>query len=396
MRNLVFFSPVVPDFQGHGLAMRAAQHVRALAGRFQVHLRVIDLYGPERGELPAAVAACCAGWKRLPVPARPVPAWRRWMDGPVPDEWREPAPAEGEELRKDVDALRPALAWCFRFYLAPWVFRALGGRTPVWLDLDELESAARERMAVAGLGGSDAACFYRRREGRLLPKFHRVVTASLRESALLRERWGVASRVWPNVVEIPAEPSWRGPREHGGEAVFLFVGSLGHAPNRDAVRHMLEAVLPRLGGRIGRKAVLAVAGRGAAAHAAEFGGRPGLRWLGEVEDLALAYRECDVVVAPLRAGGGTRIKILEAFAHGCPVVATPVGAEGLEVQGGRELVLADGPEDFAAGLQVLLEQPGRAAALAREARAWVGWHHHPGVLDAAARELEGEWALRAS
>jgi len=388
MRTLVFFSPVVPDFRFQGLAMRAAQNLRALAGHFRIHLRVLDLYGPERKAPPEDVVRFCASWRIQAVPAGPRPSgWRRWTGRAVPEEWREPDRASLRRLSEEVRALEPDAAWCFRFYLAPWVLPAMEGGAPVWLDVDEVESSVRRRQAKAGLDGEAEAAFYQKQESRLLPRFARIFAASGCEAECLRARVLPPVAAWPNVVDIPAQPEWAGPRQGQGRAVFLFVGSLGHAPNRDAIHYMLEEILPRYRARAGREGVLAVAGRAAAAHAGKFSGRPGLRWLGELEDLAPHYRECDAVVVPLRSGGGTRIKILEAFAHGCPVVSTPLGAEGLEVVDKRELLLAEGPENFATALQELLEKPERAAALSRASRDWAARLHSPAVLDRAAREL---------
>ncbi len=69
-----------------------------------------------------------------------------------------------------------------------------------------------------------------------------------------------------------------------------------------------------------------------------------------------------MAVVPVRYGGGTRVKILESFAHRVPVVSTRLGAEGLEVEDGVHLLLADGPEDFAAATVRLLRDPAFACA----------------------------------
>jgi glycosyltransferase involved in cell wall biosynthesis len=82
-----------------------------------------------------------------------------------------------------------------------------------------------------------------------------------------------------------------------------------------------------------------------------------------VADLAPVYADADAVVVPLRAGGGTRIKILEAFVHRRPVVSTSLGAEGLEVEHHRHLLLADTPEDFAAQCARLAGDPALRESL---------------------------------
>ena len=90
---------------------------------------------------------------------------------------------------------------------------------------------------------------------------------------------------------------------------------------------------------------------------AELAGYDTVEVLGFVPKIEDALAQADLVVAPLRLGGGTRIKILEAFSHRIPVVATSIGSEGLDVVSGRELLIADTAEDFASACVRLLE-PG--------------------------------------
>jgi polysaccharide biosynthesis protein PslH len=90
-----------------------------------------------------------------------------------------------------------------------------------------------------------------------------------------------------------------------------------------------------------------------------------------VEDVTPYYRNAAVVVAPLRAGGGTRLKVLEAMALGRAVVSTTVGCEGLDVRDGSEIVIADDPVEFAHRVLELLRDPARRAQLACQARALI-------------------------
>ena len=94
---------------------------------------------------------------------------------------------------------------------------------------------------------------------------------------------------------------------------------------------------------------------------------PGVELPGFVEDLAPEYAAADVVVVPLRHGGGTRIKLLEAFAYGVPVVASPVAAAGLDVSDGHHLVVARDPEQTAEAVAAILLDGERSARLAAAA-----------------------------
>jgi polysaccharide biosynthesis protein PslH len=95
---------------------------------------------------------------------------------------------------------------------------------------------------------------------------------------------------------------------------------------------------------------------------------PGIRITGTVPDVRPLMAEAAAMVLPLRVGGGTRIKIYEAMAMGAPVISTTIGAEGLDVTHGKNILLADTAEAFAAETAGLLGEPGRAQAMASEAR----------------------------
>jgi glycosyltransferase involved in cell wall biosynthesis len=162
---------------------------------------------------------------------------------------------------------------------------------------------------------------------------------------------------------------------------MLFIGALSYAPNQDAVRWFLAEILPAL--RAATPCELLVAGR----HAPEslralLASSPGVVFLGPVEYAASAYQDAHLVVAPLRAGGGTRLKILEAFALGRPVVATPLAAEGLEITPGRHALLADRAADFAAACAKLAADADLRRALAAQAREWIAARHSPSALAA--------------
>jgi glycosyltransferase involved in cell wall biosynthesis len=98
---------------------------------------------------------------------------------------------------------------------------------------------------------------------------------------------------------------------------------------------------------------------------------PAVTLTGRVEDPRPYIAEATVYVVPLRMGGGTRFKVLEAMAMGVPLVSTRLGAEGFPVTHERELFLADEPSEFAAAVVGLLHAPEQRARLAREGRAFV-------------------------
>jgi glycosyltransferase involved in cell wall biosynthesis len=169
---------------------------------------------------------------------------------------------------------------------------------------------------------------------------------------------------------------------------ILFLASLDWFPNVDALNYFVGAMLPAIR-RTRPQATLRIVGRRLdAANAARFAKVPGVEVIGEVDDVREELRVASVVVVPLRIGGGSRLKILEALAAGKAVVSTTVGAEGLAVEDAAHLRIADGPDAFAKAVCELLDDPRQRQVLGRAGRALVetryGW-------DALAKQMESAW-----
>lgn len=156
--------------------------------------------------------------------------------------------------------------------------------------------------------------------------------------------------------------------------VLAFVGAFSYAPNEIAARLLVERILPDMReGHAGTSLLLV--GRDPTPWMLEAARtRPGVRVTGSVPDVRPYLSEASVVVVPLTHGGGTRLKILEAFAAGRPVVSTPKGAEGLDAVDGEHLYLRE-LDGFASAIRELLSDPRAAAALARRALAFVNEHN---------------------
>ena len=156
---------------------------------------------------------------------------------------------------------------------------------------------------------------------------------------------------------------------------LVFTGLLSYRPNVDAVHHLVEEIFPMIvAERPG--CTLTIVGDGE--YPLRRLERPGVRFTGVVPDVRPYLRRAAVVVVPLRMGGGTRLKVLEAFALGKPVVSTSLGAEGIRAGGGEHLLIGDTPEAFASQVIHLLGDPdhaGRlgfaAARLAQDQYSWV-------------------------
>jgi polysaccharide biosynthesis protein PslH len=152
---------------------------------------------------------------------------------------------------------------------------------------------------------------------------------------------------------------------------LLFFGRMDYEPNRDAVHYFAREILPLLR-RTQPDLELQVVGAGIDEDLRRLArGAPEIRLVGRVDDIMTALAAAELVVVPLRMGGGTRLKILEALSIGKPVVSTSAGAEGLRLTGGRDLLLADSPEEFAAAVNSVLADPALRERLGRAGRAAV-------------------------
>ncbi|MEM1205601.1 MAG: glycosyltransferase [Acidobacteriota bacterium] len=177
-------------------------------------------------------------------------------------------------------------------------------------------------------------------------------------------------RAVPNGVDLQQYRAPKGtPRRD-----LLFVGSFPHLPNLDALDWFLAEVWPLLRRRRPDMR-LTVAGADPPQRVLDLDGADGVTVAGEVPDLRPFYHGHRALVVPVRAGSGTRLKILEAFAAELPVVSTSLGAEGLDVVDGTDLLLGDDPETLAAALERLWDDDQLARNLARRGRDLVERHY---------------------
>ncbi len=159
---------------------------------------------------------------------------------------------------------------------------------------------------------------------------------------------------------------------------ILFVGNMAYRPNIDAVTFFCEDIYPRIKMEF-PKIEFWIVGKDPSPEVLRLKGN-GIKVTGQVDDLTPYYMDSAVCVAPLRAGGGTRLKILEAMALGRPVVTTSIGCEGLEVKHGTHLFIADQPEQFAEYTLQLLKDKQQWLELTKQARALAGKYYDWDVI----------------
>ncbi len=151
---------------------------------------------------------------------------------------------------------------------------------------------------------------------------------------------------------------------------LIYPGAVTYFANLDAVTYCADEVLPRLR-QSAPDARLRVTGGTGEVDVSRLKALPGVEFTGFLPSVADAIRRAQAVIVPLRVGGGTRLKILEAMALGTPVISTRKGAEGLNVTDGEDILLADTPDELAAAALRLFRDPALRARLAAAGRARV-------------------------
>jgi glycosyltransferase involved in cell wall biosynthesis len=381
--------------------LRTFHLLRALARRFRVHL-----VAPAEGDCADKVAALKeAGVEAEAVPVAPRSRWREALRAGLAAFRREPYVFYRRHDRLPVRrALRAAARRrrpdvLYLDHLDSFVYRPIVPGAPAVLDLHNVYSSLAARAADEQR--SAATRLYLRREARLLRRAEAmaargadaVLAVSADDAARLRGPGRPEPRVVPNGVDCAAYrhlPVGRGE----GRPLLLYVGALSWGPNAAAAEYLARHVLPEIRRHV-LDARVRVIGRDPPPALREAGRLPGVEVAGGVPDVVPHLREAHALVVPLMAGGGTRLKILEAFAAGLPVVSTPVGCEGLDVADGEHLLVA-GREGLAASAVRLLRDPGLGRALAGRARRLAEERYDWGVVGEAACEAVASVLNRAS
>ena len=228
----------------------------------------------------------------------------------------------------------------------------ISGQGGLWAKAREsLEWLRALRYEVAAAGEFDAVLTCHDEERRLL-------------ESLLNGRRPLVLANLRTAVDVSSYPFPGGPRQPDS---LLFVGNFQHLPNLDGLQYFCREVLPRIRARRPQVTLTAVGAQAPPALERAFAG-DGICLRGRVSDIREPLSQYAVFVCPIRTGAGVRVKLMEAFAGGIPVVSTSLGAEGLAATPDRDILLADSPQEFAAACLHLLEHPEAAATLADHAR----------------------------
>jgi glycosyltransferase involved in cell wall biosynthesis len=334
----------------------AAAVARALAERWDVHARV-TLCARERDEVPrSGLAGFLAEYVRPALRSSRHTLFRSYLGS-----------RQKQALERCL-AKSPDFVFFHRLQtMRAAMSTALNGAR-IFLDLDDVvyRCFAREvrqpprwrlkpllYLQVPGL-------WWREREA--IKRCTRAFVCSEADRQLLRRGMGVRNvAVIPNAVPRIAE------RALTTQPNVLYIGAYSYEPNVVAAEYLIREVWPLLQ-RLSPEARLLIAGPGAEAIPSFQERPPGVEFLGFAPDLGRLYEQTRVVCCPIQSGGGTRIKILEAASYGVPVVATTIGAEGIDLVPQREILIRDQPLELAQACAELLADDGRATRVGAAAR----------------------------
>jgi glycosyltransferase involved in cell wall biosynthesis len=259
-------------------------------------------------------------------------------------------------------------------------------------------TAAQQRWGIPRLLAEVEWRKLRRYEGAVCRAFDHTLVVSEKDRQDLAD---AAASSFPSTVipiAVDTQELTFTPRRPDAQHL-ISVATMFYPPNAEGVYWFARTVFPRIRQVMPGIRFYIVGSRPPARIRQLATPESGIQVTGYVEDIAPLLAQSAVMVVPLQAGSGLRVKILEAFARGIPVVSTTIGAEGITVRDGQHLALADAPEDFAHQVLRLVQDPATAAAMARAARHLVetqyDWRQALRGLDALYPQTPATVAVRA-
>jgi len=371
--NILVLTPTVPYPPSYGGAVRIYNLIRQLSRRHAVHLVTYLIEG--ESDASHGLAPFCQTISVIPHAV----AGKRWQQlrsifSPQSFQWRAQS---SRAMQAAID--RVAREQCIDLILVEFAQMA-GFRFPpgIALVLDEhnvefdllARMAEQADSALRRLYNRIEAAKFRREEISACRAASLTLVTSTRDEALLRQHLpGLRTAVITNGVDCERFARPDGPRRPD---TAVFVGATHYFPNEDGVLFFLREIHGRIRQTRPQFRFEVVGGSPAPAILAQRAAD--VEVTGLVDDVRPYMWNASVFVVPLRMGGGTRFKVVEAMAAGVPVVSTRLGAEGIPAVDGRDLLLADEPESFARAVVRILTDPVLAATLANNGLEFVRRH----------------------
>jgi glycosyltransferase involved in cell wall biosynthesis len=365
-----------PPTQGGRIRMHAI--LRFLAERHEVQL-ISTAIEPFQRQHRAALEALCEEVHVLKHFDSPVRRAARLVRSVITQQpfvvFKHNSRGLGHEVARHAREFGTEVVLVEFHYQLPSV---LGVGKPVVVDFHNVDYLLYDRFAsqvgwnVKRIHGLVQRSLMQRFERFALAHATKCVTVSTKDrEALVALDRDADIRVVPNGVDVSYFTASRAPSEH---VEVLYVGTMQYFPNDDAARYLLDAIMPRVWATHPHTRVRIV-GRGPSLRLQRYQRDPRVVVTGEVPDVRDHFAAARVLAVPLRIGGGTRLKLLEAAASALPAVSSTLGAEGIGFRNGEEIILADNVDEFAAAIVHILDAPEEAVRIGNRARVAVQREH---------------------
>ncbi|MEW6554407.1 MAG: glycosyltransferase [Actinomycetota bacterium] len=372
--EILFVCKTLPHARVIGGPVIIYNRVRILSQRHDVSL--LCFVSPEEREHADTVARFCRDFQGVPMPSYGgrFRKARDWLLSPVPVYFLNNYSGEMYgRLREMVGRSRYDVVISEYSMVAQYLYRNpdLAGMKRVMSVHECYYLARRKAWQVQGFSREGLSALFnlkglRRFEFEMYADADRVLVLTPEgRRELLDIRPDLDISVVPHGVDVDFfHDSGASTREQA----VMFLGNYPHDPNRDAVLYFHENIWSRVKREV-PEALFYVVGKDPTRDLLELArSDPSVVVTGTVDDVRPYFERARVFVNPVRIGGGFRGKILEAMSMGLPIVTTSLGAEGVNAEDGRDMIVADGPADFAAATVRLLRDEGLCESLGTRAR----------------------------
>lgn len=405
--KILLVTPTLP-VPNSGGNTRVYNLIKYIATHHQV--TVLSFIKPAEQEWLPLLQPLCANLELIPFSGFPVASkWRNRLLG-----WRQILFSQRPRYVHTfpVEAMRPSLQKLLAqydfdlvifetLYLVELVNEVDG--TPILLGQQNVESDIQKRayeIAANPIHRWRDKLMWRKLyqfEKRYVQQFSACLAVSERDAALMCQMSPQTEvHIVPNGVDcLHFQPQPATERE---ENKLLFFGTLNYGPNVEGLLWFVQEIWTHISTKR-PKVILEIMGINPVQEIVALAQHSSIHLVGFVPDVREKLWTTTICVVPLLTGGGTRLKILEALAAGCPVVSTTVGAEGLDLEDGRHLLLGDTAEEFAAQVLTLLDSPAQRHSLGQEGQQAVvrqyDWATIGQQFEAALVNTVAQWQERA-
>ena len=383
-KNILFITPVFPSLRGRGRNFRAYQWVSHLQKNNRVSVFCTSVYGSDDVEDDNSLdELVCDVYQSHHT----YSTFQRVINllSLKPSTWN----AVGDVIEQEIERLNipePDVILCFRIQNASTALhlKKRWKNSEIWLDIDEVDS--RVRFSIAKTMGSSGyylramkesveGIFYAIQEFLKTRRFDTIFTSTREELEYLEKlNYSTKTKTFKN--KLPIFHGQANGFMQEAPYQFMFVGDSNYFPNLDAIDFLLFEIIPGLdeeasmpfnfiiiGGDIGNRQLDQIKKYDC------------VTFYRDVDDLTGIYHQANAVIVPLRTGGGSSLKFLEALKYKKPVVATPVGARGFEVSDGVQALIGEDYESMIKHCQTLMNNPAFALKIAENGHQWFVENH---------------------